>query len=111
VSHMCYIRTAPATASPAMSTTSIRLPEALKARVAKAAKRAGITQHAFILEAIAEKTGQTERRTEFHKTADARLSAISTDGQTIAWDDMRRYLLDRLEQRPAPAPAPRRLDD
>jgi predicted transcriptional regulator len=94
-----------------MSTTSIRLPDALKARVAKAAKHAGITQHAFILEAIAEKTGQTERRTEFHKTAEARLSAISADGQTIAWDDMRRYLLDRLEQRPVRAPAPRRLGD
>lgn len=92
-----------------MSTTSIRLPEALKARVAKAAKRVGTTPHAFILDAIAEKTGQAERRADFHETADARLAAIAADGQTVAWDDMRRYLLDRIEHRPARPPAPRRL--
>jgi predicted transcriptional regulator len=41
-----------------MSTTTIRLPDELKARVARAAKRAGTTAHGFIVEAIAEKTGQ-----------------------------------------------------
>lgn len=36
-----------------MGTTTIRLPDALKARVAKAAEAAGTTAHNFILEAIA----------------------------------------------------------
>jgi predicted DNA-binding protein len=35
-----------------MSTTTIRLPEALKSRVTKVAKRSGTTVHGFILEAI-----------------------------------------------------------
>lgn len=41
-----------------MPTTTIRLPEDLKARVAAAAKRSGTTAHGFILEALTEKTKQ-----------------------------------------------------
>ena len=37
-----------------MTTTTIRLPDELKARIAKAAKQAGTTSHNFILEAIAD---------------------------------------------------------
>ena len=56
-----------------MSTTTIRLPDELKARVAVAAKHAGTTAHAFILEAIAEKAEQAERRADFDAVAEARL--------------------------------------
>ncbi|MBU3747850.1 MAG: ribbon-helix-helix protein, CopG family, partial [Burkholderiaceae bacterium] len=48
-----------------MTTTTIRLPEDLKARVATVAKRSGMTAHGFILEAIAEKTQQAELRADF----------------------------------------------
>ena len=41
-----------------MSTTTIRLPQDLKERIARAAERAGSTAHSFILEAIAEKAEQ-----------------------------------------------------
>lgn len=44
-----------------MSTTTLRLPDDLRARIAQAAKRAGITPHLFMLEAVAEKTEQAER--------------------------------------------------
>jgi predicted transcriptional regulator len=52
-----------------MTTTTIRLPEDLKARVATAAKRSGMTAHSFILEAIAEKTQQAELRADFDAVA------------------------------------------
>ena len=45
-----------------MSTTTIRLPDDLKARLAAAAERAGTTSHNFILQAILEKTEQEEQR-------------------------------------------------
>lgn len=38
-----------------MSTTTIRLPEELKARVAAAADNVGVSSHSFILQAITEK--------------------------------------------------------
>src|SRR5690606_30325512 len=66
VSHLCYFAPRPEPPEKLMSTTTIRLPEDLKARVAKAAEAAGTTSHNFILEAIAEKADLAERRVDFH---------------------------------------------
>ena len=51
-----------------MSTTTIRLPDDLKERVAIAAERAGMTSHALILDAIAERVEAQERSGAFHET-------------------------------------------
>jgi len=107
---MCYIspklRAEP---EPAMSTTTIRLSEDLKERVARAARRAGTTSHNFILEAIAEKADEAERRADFRDEAERRHAAIVASGKTIAWSEMRRYLEDRVVGRTVARPTPRRL--
>ncbi len=87
-----------------MSTTTIRLPDDLKARIASAAQRAGVSSHSFILQAIAEKTEQEERRAELDALADSRYAQILTTGQTIQWEDMRRYLLQRASGQQATRP-------
>jgi predicted transcriptional regulator len=92
-----------------MSTTTIRLPEDLKARVATAAKRAGKTSHSFILEAIAEKAEQEERRSEFDDVAERRFADIVALGKTISWDKMRMYLEDRLAGKAARRPVAKKL--
>jgi len=79
-----------------MSTTTIRLPEELKARVVSAAERAGKTTHSFILEAIAEKTALEEQRADFDSEADARFNEIAKSGKTIPWAEMRRHLEERI---------------
>lgn len=93
-----------------MSTTTIRLPDELKARIAKAAKRAGTTSHNFILEAIAEKADLAERRTDFDAVAEQRYARIVETGETIPWDEVRGYLEARIAGKPARRPAARRLD-
>jgi len=92
-----------------MSTTTIRLPDDLKARVAAAAKRAGTTAHAFILEAIAERAEQAERRADFDAIAEARYARIAATGETIPWQDMRGYLEARRGGMTAERPAGRKL--
>ncbi|MES2129384.1 MAG: ribbon-helix-helix protein, CopG family [Pseudomonadota bacterium] len=79
-----------------MSTTTIRLPDELKERIAKAAQRAGKTTHSFILEAIAEKTAIEEQRAEFDAEADARFARLAASGKTIPWSEMRHYLAGRV---------------
>ena len=54
-----------------MATTTIRLPEELKSRVARLAEQTGTTAHSFILAAIAEKTEAAERRSDFIAGASA----------------------------------------
>ena len=92
-----------------MSTTTIRLPQDLKDRVAAAAKRAGTTAHSFILEAIAEKAAEQERRSDFHEVADKRYSRIAASGNTIRWSEMRTYLENRIAGRRARRPAAKKL--
>ncbi len=92
-----------------MSTTTIRLPDDLKTRVASAAKRAGTTAHAFILEAIAEKAGQAERRADFESQAEERYARIVASGKTIPWREMRVYLEARIAGKTAKPPVARKL--
>ncbi|MGQ0655058.1 MAG: CopG family transcriptional regulator [Betaproteobacteria bacterium] len=87
--------------------STIRLPARLKTRVAAAAKRAGKTTRRFILEAIAERTAEEERRGGFHDVAEKRYASIVASGKTIPWSEMRTYLHSRLAggkpRRPAAA--------
>jgi len=86
------------------TTTTIRLPQDLKVRIASAAERAGKTPHSFILEAIAEKTELEEHRAEFYAVANDRLAKIVESGKTIPWTDVRGYLEERLAGRQPPRP-------
>ena len=92
-----------------MPTTTIRLPEDLKARVAAAAKRAGTTPHGFILDAIAEKAEQAERRADFDAVAEDRYARIVATGETIPWREMRGYLEGRIAGKTERRPAARKL--
>ncbi len=92
-----------------MSTTTIRLPEDLKARVAAAAKRAGTTTHGFILDAIAEKAEQEDMRAAFDAEAEDRYADIVASGKTIPWQDMRGYLEERIAGKEVKRPVARKL--
>ncbi len=92
-----------------MSTTTIRLPEDLKARVAAAAKRSGTTAHGFILDAIAEKAELEDLRADFDAEAEDRYAHIVATGKTIPWQEMRGYLEERIAGKVVKRPAARKL--
>jgi len=92
-----------------IATTSIRLPDDLKARIADAAKQAGTTTHNFILSAIAEKAEQVESRAEMEAIAADRYADIVSTGETIAWDDMRAYLKARIAGKAVKRPLARKF--
>jgi predicted transcriptional regulator len=83
-----------------MSTTTIRMPDELKARVTAAAEKAGTTAHSFILQAIAEKAQQQELYSEFNEQAERRYAAILATGKTIPWNEMRTYLEQQFVDEP-----------
>lgn len=91
-----------------MTTTTIRMSDELKARVAAAAQRAGTTSHGFILAAIAEKTEAEELRADFDAVAEERHARIVAGGKTIPWAEMRGYLESRLAGKTARRPAARK---
>lgn len=91
-----------------MSTTTIRLEEALKARIAAAAERAGKTPHAFLVDAIEQTVERAEREAEFHRQAEARWARAMETGETVAWADARDWLAARARGEAAPRPVARR---
>jgi len=92
-----------------MTTTTIRVPDDLKARIAAAAEQAGKTVHAFMLEAIAEKIEQAELRSEFSEVADARFRKIVATGKTIPWEQVRRKIEQKIAALPKSRPAKKKL--
>lgn len=91
-----------------MSTTTIRIEDDLKARIAAAAERSGKTAHAFMIEAIEQTVEQAERDLDFHRVADERWAAVVATGKTVSWDEARAYLLARARGERPPKPAPRK---
>ena len=92
-----------------MSTTTIRIEDDLKARIAAAAQRAGKTAHAFILDAISQTVEQVELDNAFNAVADQRWANIQASGKTVAWDDAKAYLAARANGEPPRKPAARKL--
>jgi predicted transcriptional regulator len=75
-----------------MSTTTVRLDPALKARLAAVARRVGKTPHALILEAISQTVEQAEFDDELHRLAEERWAAFLKTGKAVSWDDAKEYL-------------------
>ena len=79
-----------------MQTTTIRLDDTLKERIAAAANHAGKSAHAFILDAISQTVEQVELDSEFNEIADERWKGILASGKTVSWEDAKTYLAAKL---------------
>jgi predicted transcriptional regulator len=90
-----------------MPTTTIRIEDELKERIAAAAELSGKTSHAFILDAIAQTVEQVEVDAEFDRLADQRWAKVLATGKTVAWEEARVYLEARSRGAPARKPAAR----
>lgn len=92
-----------------MSTTTIRIEDDLKSRVATAAAQAGKTAHAFILDAIAQTLAQAELDNDFHALADKRWANIFATGKTVTLEDASADLTARSHGQSAKKPTARKL--
>lgn len=74
-----------------MSTTTIRIEDALKARIAAAAERAGKSSHAFILDTLAETVERSELDEELHLLAEERWASLMQTRETVSWPDAKAF--------------------
>jgi len=89
-----------------LAATSLKLPKTLKSRIARLAKRAGESPHAFMLGLLEKQVEATERFEQF--VADARESdkRMQESGQGYAAADVHGYLKARIAGRAAARPKP-----
>lgn len=92
-----------------MSTTTIRLPEDLKARIETLASESGQTAHAFMLSTLDAVTQDMVREREFHAEALRRLEHMDQTGEYIELEDLRRYAQALARGESAPRPTVRKL--
>lgn len=90
-------------------TTTLKLSDELKARIASAARQTGKTAHAFMVEALELQTELAERRSAF--VADALLARdeVARYGLVVDADEVFDYLKARAEGKAAPKPDPSSL--
>ena len=86
--------------------TTLKLPEPLKARINSAAKAAGKTPHAFMIEALAEQTEREERRRDFLNTAIAAEKETTKTGITYDADEVHGYLRAKISGKSSRRPKP-----
>ena len=86
--------------------TSLKLPKTLKSRIARLAKRAGESPHAFMLQLLEKQIQAVERFEQF--VADARQADqhMQESGQGYAAADVHSYLEAKIAGRKATRPKP-----
>ena len=88
------------------SSTTLKLPDSLKARIVTLADAAGRTPHAFMVEALEAHAAAAERR---RGLVDAALSAedeVAQYGIVYSADEVHRYVQARLSGKRARRPGP-----
>jgi len=88
------------------TTTTLKLPPELRARVARVARKTGRTSHGFMLEAIEHQTTREERLEAFVKEALAADRAIEETGEVYAARDVHAWLVRLASGRKARRPRP-----
>ena len=86
------------------ATTTLKLPEPLKARIAPLAEAAGKSPHAWMIEALEERVAQSEAYAAFMAKALEADREMTDTGLGYAADDVHQYLLEKLEGKPVKRP-------
>jgi predicted transcriptional regulator len=88
--------------------TSLRLPQRLKSRVERVAKRSKVSSHAFMVRAIEEQVGVEELHQQFLADAARADEAMQESGMGYAARDVHAYLGAKAAGRRVCKPKPMR---
>ena len=88
------------------STTTLKLPEKLKARILRLAKQTGQSPHGLMLQALEREVSREERMREFVREAMASDAAVEAGGAVYRAEDVHAWMerLAKGEKPPRPAP-------
>lgn len=91
------------------NTTSLKLPEDLKERIASLTHGVAQTPHAYMVEAIAEKVVRDEKRRDFLESARKSSEHFKRTGIAYAHDDVMRYFIEKAAGKKPAKPKPLRV--
>jgi len=88
------------------TTTTLKLPAPLKARIAPLAEAAGKTPHAWMVEALEAQAALAEMREAFIAEAEASAAEIDAGAPLYAAEDVHAYIAARARREPTRRPKP-----
>jgi predicted transcriptional regulator len=91
------------------SSTTLKLPDSLKSRIAELARAAGKSPHAFMVDALSAQAELAERRAEFLASAQAAERDVGQYGLVFDADEVLSYMDAKLSGRKTVAPKARKL--
>lgn len=89
-----------------MSTTTLKIPDALKMRIAEAAAQTGKSAHAFMVDALEAETRRAELRSGFVNSALKAEQQVAKYGEVYSMDAVHRYFSDKLAGKAVKRPKP-----
>lgn len=92
-----------------MATTTLKIPEELKARIASAAAAAGKSSHAYMIEALATHAALDERRRAFVASAHAAEHEVAEYGLVYDADEVFSYIQAKLDGKTNKRPKAKKL--
>jgi predicted transcriptional regulator len=92
-----------------MATTSLKLSEQLKARIASLAEEQGKSPHAYMVDALEQQAERAERRREFLAAGRASAEEFDRTGIGYAFEDVERYIVALAAGKKVPRPKPRKF--
>ena len=90
-------------------TTTLKLPEELKARIALAAEAAGKTSHAYMIEALVTHAALDERRRAFVASALLAEQEVAEYGLVYDADEVFSYIQAKIDGKPNKRPKAKKL--
>ncbi len=84
--------------------TSLKLPAGLKVQIDDLARKAGVSAHAFMVNALSESTQRAQLRAQFAQDAQEALNGMVQTGLGHDWDEAKAYLKARAQDRNTPRP-------
>ena len=88
------------------STTTLKLPKELKARITSAAQAVGKSPHAFMVEALETQARLAELRLSFINDAVASAADVDAGGALYAMEDVHSYIFARTAGKTVKRPEP-----
>jgi predicted transcriptional regulator len=92
-----------------MATTTLKLSDQLKARIAALAELEGRSPHAFMVDALEQQAERAERRRAYLAAGDDAAQEFDRTGIAYAFEDVERYIVDRAAGKKAVRPKPRKF--
>jgi hypothetical protein len=89
--------------------TSLKLPADLKSQLELVAQKAGLSVHAFMLQAIANSVRSAQLRESFAEDSAAALRNMKASGDGFELGDVRNYFAQMAAHRKGQGPKPSRL--